>query len=93
MYRIILYHGISYRIMYVMTYYIGVCEETPSSANPLPCNPLAETALRPLIWCFESPSAQESFSFAGLLCSHAPAKFEDTPTARFQTGRLFRKRR
>ena len=32
----------------------GVCENTSLLRGPLPCNPAAETALQPMIWCSES---------------------------------------
>ena len=32
----------------------GVCGKTLLLGEPLPCNPAAETALEPLIWCSES---------------------------------------
>ena len=37
----------------------GVCEKPFLLCQPLSCNLATETALDPLIWCFESPSAQE----------------------------------
>ena len=39
---------------------IGVCEQTFLLCNP--CNPAADTALQPLIWCFEGSFSQTSSS-------------------------------
>ena len=43
----------------------GVCEKTLLLDEPWPCNPEAETALQPLIWCSES------------LFSHVPSSLEE----------------
>ena len=51
---------------------VGVCvcgyeNRTILLRKPLPRRPAAEPTLQPLIWCFESPSAQESFLFGGVV--------------------------
>ena len=53
----------------------GVCGKTLLLRQPLPCNPAAETALQPLIWCLES-------SFVFVSSSPEGWFFTDTGIAR-----------
>ena len=68
----------------------GEGEQTHSFyANICIANPSAETALRPLIWCFRGPSAQESEECAFHTQTHAHTHTDSVIDAHTNTGSAF----
>ena len=57
---------------YTHTWYPGVCEKTPLLREPWSCNPAAETADQPQIWCFQSWCCNQSPYPEECFCSQTP---------------------
>ena len=70
-----------YIYIYSLSLFLYMYPNTPFTHTALPCDPSAETALKPLMWCFERLSAQESF-FAGIFVpthSHTHQHYSQAP--------------
>ena len=84
-------HSVAYIISYryvCVCVCVCLCVNEQSLCKPLPCNPSAETALQPMIWCLKSLSGQESSSLEErFLSQHTPASHHLTASRRGQDKR------